>query len=112
MDNQYYRKARPKVTGWLTKTLKNRNVLLSLLVIVPATSFVTFSNKGILQRVSLESQKHQIEEKILHAQEEQTRLREQSRALDSDPRAIENVARERYGMIREGETVYRVKKDK
>jgi cell division protein FtsB len=111
MDNQYYRKARPKVTGWLTKTLKNRNVLLSLLVIVPATSFVTFSNKGILQRMSLESQKHQLQEKKSRAEEEQAKLRGQVKALDSDPRAIEKVARERYGMIREGETVYRVKKE-
>ncbi len=29
-----------------------------------------------------------------------------------DPKAIEKVARERYGMVKEGETVYRVKREK
>ncbi|HET7232889.1 MAG TPA: septum formation initiator family protein [Longimicrobium sp.] len=34
-------------------------------------------------------------------------LRAEARKLDGDPATIERVARERFGMIREGETLYR-----
>jgi len=35
-----------------------------------------------------------------------------ARRLESDPAAIERVARERYGMIRDGETLYRFREAK
>ncbi|HUL43284.1 MAG TPA: septum formation initiator family protein [Bacteroidota bacterium] len=112
MDNQYYRKVQPNVGSWLKKSIKNRNFLLTLLVAVPVFSFVTFSNKGIIQHLALESRKHEMQEKIMKEQEEQQRLQAQSKALENDPKAIEKVAREKYGMAREGETVYKVRKEK
>ena len=112
MDNQYYRKVRPDVRSWLKRSIKNRNFLLTLLIAIPVFSFVTFSNKGIIQHLALASRKHEIQEKILKEEEEQHRLQEQSKALDNDPKAVEKVAREKYGMAREGETVYKVHKDK
>jgi len=114
MDDQYYRKARPKfdVIGWSKKQLKKRNVFISLLIIIPALSFVTFSSRGIVTRMSLESEKQAMQKKVDEASEEQKRLQQQSKALDNDPKAIEKVAREKYGMVREGETVYKVKKEK
>ena len=114
MDDQYYRRARPKfdVIGWLKKLLKKRTVLLSLLIVIPVLSFVTFSSRGVLKRVSLESEKEAMQKKVEQVLQEQKQLQEQSKALDKDPKAIEKVAREKYGMIREGETVYKVKKEK
>ena len=114
MDEQYYRKARPKfnVAAWLKKQFRKRNVLITLLVGVPIVSFVLFSNKGVVKRMSLEEEKHAMEEKLTQAKADQQQLQEQSRALDNDPKAIEKVAREKYGMIREGETVYKIKKEK
>ena len=53
-----------------------------------------------------------MQEKIANAQKEQLRLQQVSKALDKDPKMIEKVAREQYGLVREGETVYKVKKDK
>ena len=114
MDEQYYRKADSKTSahGWFKKQLKKRNLFLSIVVIVPVVSFMTFSNKGLLKRLSLESDKKAILEKIDEAKVEERKLREQSKALESDPKAIEKVAREKYGMIKPGETVYKVKKEK
>lgn len=114
MDDQYYRKKRRRFDplAWLTRSLRKKKVRIALLIIIPVLSFITFSNKGILQRLSLESQKHEMEEKIREAQKEQARLQQQSKALDNDPKAIEKVAREKYGMVREGETVYKVKKER
>ncbi len=114
MDEQYYRKTPVKrhTPGWLKGILKSKRFNLTLLVLIPVLSFMTFSNKGILQRVRLESEKRTMQGKILQAQREQNQLVQQSKALDNDPKTIEKVAREKYGMIRDGETVYKVKKEK
>ena len=112
MESAYYRKVQPKVGGWMKKTAKNKNLLIALLFIVPIASFITFSNKGILQRMTMESRKVEMEARVKKAENEQRKLQGQTKALDNDPRAIEKVARERYGMTREGETVYKVKKEK
>jgi len=113
MDEQYYRKARSKhvVREWLKKIWKNKPLRLTLLIAVPFFFFITFSNKGVLQRLRLESEKRVMQQKILQARQDQIQLQRQSRALDSDPKTIEKVAREKYGMVRDGETVYKAKKE-
>ncbi|MEW6062640.1 MAG: septum formation initiator family protein [Bacteroidota bacterium] len=70
--------------------------------------YVFFNSNGILQRLKLELQKKEMIEKIEKAEAEQAKLKEQSKALDGDPKAIEKVAREKYGMVRENEKVYKV----
>lgn len=80
---------------------------------IPFLLFVTFSNKGILQRMKLEEEKKLWQQKVQQAQIEQQRLQQQSKALDMDTSqggTVEKVAREKYGMVREGETVYKVRK--
>ncbi len=72
--------------------------------------YVMFNSNGIVQRLRLERQKKNIMEKIQETQEEQQKLRNQSQALEGDKKAIEKIAREKYGMVREGEKVYKVVK--
>ena len=111
MDEQFYRKPQKKsnVLGLLKKIFKKKSVRITLLIIIPALFFMMFSNRGLLKRLSLEAEKKAMGEKIRQAQQEQLQLEAQSKALDNDPKAIEKVAREKYGLIREGETVYKVK---
>ena len=114
MDDQFLRKPRPKSSlgSPLKKIFANKRILVILLIVVPMLSFVSFSTKGILKRLSLESEKRAMEEKVRDAQREQVRMQEHSKSMDKDVKAIEKVAREKYGMIREGETVYKVKKER
>ncbi len=114
MEDQYYRRTKARFSPGRTvrKLLAKRSVLLVAGVIVPALLFMIFSNRGILRRISLESEKRAVLETLRQTQAEQQQLQAQSRALDSDPKAIEKVAREKYGMIKEGETVYRVKRER
>ncbi len=114
MEDQFYRKAqkKPTVAGVVKKAWKNKTLRIAILIVVPILSFITFSNKGILQRINLENQKNEMKAKLIQAQQEQAQLQQQSKALDTDPKAIEKVAREKYGMIREGETVYKIRKEK
>lgn len=110
MDSQYLRKYRPALKFSPRKLLGNKNLVLVLLVGIPVVSFITFGPRGVLKRMSLEGQKAELEERVAIAEAEQARLLKESRALDHDLGAIEKVARERYGMIMRGETVYKVKK--
>ncbi len=70
--------------------------------------YIFFNNSGILQRIRLELQRKETLEKIQTAEDEQKKLKDQSKALEGDPKAIEKVAREKYGMVRENEKVYKV----
>ncbi len=94
----------------------------SLIIGLPILLFITFSNRGALQRIRLENEKMEWEQKVRAAEEEQLRLRQLSKTLDAEPSTpkeraasnelIEKIAREKYGMVKEGETVYKVKKEK
>ena len=80
-----------------------RLVLGSILLL-----YFLFGTHGIIQRVRLQHQKSELVSKIQDAEAESKKLQAESKALDGDPKAIEKVAREKHGMIREGETVYKV----
>ncbi len=112
MDNLFYRKDRKKFDlRAMVKTLKkNKRTALGFVVGVPLILFLLFGSHGIIQRVRLQNQKADLEVKIQQAEQETKRLQAESKALDGDKKAIEKVAREKYGMVREGEKVYKVRK--
>ena len=114
MDDQYYRKtpSRNVVAARLKVIIRHKRTLLAALIVVPVVSFATFSNRGILKRLTLEGEKSAMQAKVHLASQEQRRLQDLSKSLENDPKAIEKVAREKYGMVRDGETVYKVKKEK
>jgi cell division protein FtsB len=114
MDNQFYRNLQPE--RFLKKIVKKaannkrRTILIIFLFIV--FLYLLFDNKGIIRRLSLEAQNREWIEKLQADSVEIKRLQEQKKALENDKKTIEKTAREKYGMKREGETVYQVKKDK
>ena len=112
MDNVFYRKMQKgfSLRLPLKRLAGNRRMLIALVAGVPILLYVLFGNRGIVQRFRMQSQKVEIEQKILEAGAENRRLQAESKALDADKKAIEKVAREKYGMIRDGETVYKVRK--
>ncbi len=114
MDSLFYRKDQKKFSlkAAVRKLLRNRRLMLALIVAVPLLLFIVFGNRGILQRYHLQQQKTELEAKIREAEAETKELQAESKALDSDKKAIEKVAREKYGMMRQGETVYRVNRKK
>ncbi len=92
----------------LRKLGRNRRLLLMLVIGAPIVLYVFFGPRGVMKRVQLQREKAGLEEQIRAAEAEQRTLQAQSKALDGDKAAIEKVAREKYGMVKEGETVYRV----
>lgn len=117
MDIQYYRKLkRPHLMQNVLKEFWRRPLLRwTVLLGIPLLLAATFSNKGILPRMRLEAEKKTWQQKVHEVEQEQRRLEQLSKDLETDTTsggAIEHVAREKYGMVREGETVYKVKKEK
>ncbi len=114
MDSDFYRKKKKRLDpqALFRKLFRNKRAMLALLIGLPVVLYVFFGPRGIVQRIRLQSQKTELEAKIREAQIETQRLEAESKALEGDRKAIEKVAREKYGMVREGETVYRVPKAK
>jgi cell division protein FtsB len=106
VEGRYYRKSPGRFS--LRKHLRNRWLLLGILVGLPLMLYVFFGSHGLLQRFRLEQEKSDLEAKIIVAEKENERLGIEAKALDTDLNVIEKVAREKYGMAREGETVYRI----
>jgi cell division protein FtsB len=113
MEGQFLRKVqKPRwLQGISKKVFRTRRRALVAIVGTLLVSYVLFNNRGIIARIRLEHERQVMIEKVRAAEEETKRLQSYLKALDGDKRTIEKVAREKYGMAREGETVYKVKKN-
>lgn len=85
-----------------------RKALYAGLVAIPLLAILTFSNRGILKRVELESQASTLREHLYRDRAIGDSLRGEIGSVTIDTAVIERIARERYGMIRPGETIYRI----
>lgn len=112
MEGQFLRRIqKPKwLQGITKKAFKTRRRTLIVMGCAVVFSYVLFNNRGVIARIRLEHQRHEMIEKVRAAEEETKRLQSYLKALEGDKRTIEKVAREKYGMARDGETVYKVKK--
>lgn len=110
---EFYRKPqkRSRVKSLLKIIFKNKRRSVLALLGIMLFSFLLFANNGIIVRVRLEQRRTEMIEKVRQSEEETKQLQAQVKALEGDKKTIEKVAREKYGMVREGEKVYRVKRD-
>ncbi len=113
MDGDFYRKPhkRSVVRSVGKKLFKTRRRVIVTIAGAILLLYLLFDNKGIVARIRLEMQKQEMTEKVKAGKEETKQLQSNLRALQGDRKTIEKIAREKHGMVREGETVYRVKKD-
>ncbi len=114
MEDQFYRNLQPDrfLKKIAKKAAKNKIRTVIVLLLFLLFLYLLFDNKGIIARIRLESQHREWIEKLKADSAETKRLQDQIKALEGDKKTIEKTAREKYGMAREGETVYQVKKEK
>ena len=107
---KFYRKIKKQVSPEnIAETVKeNKRATVIVIAAFMLFLYVMFNSNGIVARVQLEMKKKDALERIRIAEEEQKKLKDQSKALDGDHKAVEKVAREKYGMVRENEKVYKV----
>ena len=85
-----------------------RKITLAVIAAVPVLVIITFGNRGILKRVELELRRDQLSEQVQQQRAVGDSLRSEIQHLKTDTAAVEKLARERYGMVRPGERIYRV----
>jgi cell division protein FtsB len=114
MEDQFYRNLQPErfLKKIVKSATKNKKRTFLLIIVFLFFLYLLFDNKGIITRIRLEAQHREWIEKVKTDSVETKRLQDQVKALESDKKTIEKTAREKYGMAREGETVYQVKKEK
>ncbi len=79
--------------------------------LLPALFFVIFfSQNGVMDYIKLKRQMTIMDASIKKLQDENVVLKGEIERLQKDDRYLEDVARKRFGFIREGEKVYRFEK--
>lgn len=86
----------------------NVRLVLVILFFICLISLALFGNKGLIQRIKLESEKKNLE-KMLEAEVKKTSdLQKEIEELKTSDEKIEKVAREKYGMTKDGEKIYKI----
>lgn len=85
-----------------------RRFFLYLFILLLILSYAVFGKKGILQRVGLELENRELQQKLKEEQEKTIMLQNEIEQLKNSEKKIEKVAREKYGMTKEGEEIYKV----
>lgn len=93
----------------VAKFLKyNMKTVLVLIFFAGLLSFAVFGNKGLLQRLKLESEKKDLETQLENEIKKTKELKTEIEELKSSDIKLEKVAREKYGMTKEGEKIYKI----
>ncbi len=86
-------------------------MILYLIVLLFIVSYAVFGKKGILQRVELEMENKELQRKLKDEQDKTLMLQKEIDELKSSDKKVEKVAREKYGMLKDGEEIYKVQVD-
>jgi cell division protein FtsB len=90
---------------------RRKKFFLYVLVLLLVLSYAVFGRKGILQRVELEMENSELKNKLKAEQEKTLMLQKEVEDLRTSDKKIEKVAREKYGMVKDGEEIYKVVTD-
>ncbi|MGM0546749.1 MAG: FtsB family cell division protein [Bacteroidota bacterium] len=71
--------------------------------------FAFIDTYSVWTRIELSQRKAELKEKKAQLQNETEALKKDIENLETDPFLLERIAREEYGMKKDGETVYKVK---
>lgn len=85
-----------------------RRLFLFLIVLLLILAYAVFGKKGLLQRVDLELENRELQKKLKEEQEKTLILQKEIDDLKTSDKKIEKVAREKYGMTKEGEEIYKI----
>lgn len=101
-----------KKDGVLKKTVRfikyNSRFVLVIIFFAGLISLAVFGNKGILQRFRLEAEKKNLENQLNEEFKKSETLRKEIEDLKTSDEKMEKVAREKYGMTKEGEKIQKV----
>lgn len=84
-------------------------MLIGAGLVLVLTIIILFSEYGIIKRISLESDKDELYDKIAYEKQAADSLKNEIKLLKYDSTEIERIAREKYGLMKKGEKIYYIK---
>jgi len=90
---------------WRTRLLNYALGFVTIVLVVDAL----VGNKGLLDTIRARRQYEILSADLARKRHENARLRDEIRRLTNDPSAIESLAREELGLIRDGELLFIVR---
>lgn len=93
---------------WRTRLLNYALGFVTIILVVDAL----VGDKGLLDTMRARRQYEQLSVELARKRQENAKLREEIRRLNDDPKAIESLAREELGLIRDGEMLFIVREAK
>lgn len=101
-----------RIKNFIIDKTKNPKLIITLLVLAIVLGFMLFSNYGLYTRLKLRDEKHELEKQIINEKKVQDSLKHEIYKLKNENFEIERVAREKYGMIKPGEKVFLINRNK
>ena len=86
----------------------NLRFALALVLFAGLILFALFGNKGIIQRMKLESEQESLQKQLQSEIDRSKELEKEIEELKTSDKKIESVAREKYGMTKEGEKIQKI----
>ncbi len=89
----------------------NKLLFLFIIVIAAHLFLAVLGSKGLLTRFKLVSDKKQFENQLLNEQRRNDSLKKLIDELNNSDSRFEKIAREKYGMTKEGEKIFKIEID-
>ena len=88
-----------------------RRFFIYLTILLLVLAYAVFGKKGLLQRAELEIENRELQRKLKDEQDRTIMLQKEIDDLKSSDRKVEKVAREKFGMVKDGEEIYKIQVD-
>ncbi len=89
----------------------NTRIVIIIVFFTGLISVAVFGNKGILQRIKLEDERKDLESQLNIELKKSQDLRKELELLKTSDEELERIAREKFGMTKDGEKIYKVTVD-
>jgi len=90
---------------------QRRRFFIFIIILFAITAYAVFGKKGLLQRYELEMENRELIQKLKDEQEKNIKLQKEIEDIKTSDKKIEKVGREKFGMTKEGEEIYKIQID-
>jgi cell division protein FtsB len=107
-----YKENRDSILTVTARFIKYHKVLIGILVVFfVIAAYSVFSDKGLLTRMKMNREKERLSRMLEDEKKKQDSLKKEIELLNTSDKKIEKIAREKYGMTKEGEIIYKIEID-
>lgn len=107
-----YKEKRDGILTVIARFVKYHKVLIGIMVVfLVIAAYSVFSDKGLLTRIRMNREKERLSRIMEEEKKKQDSLKKEIELLNTSDKKIEKIAREKYGMTKEGEIIYKIEVD-